>query len=99
GAPLSSLFPYPTLFRSKRRIGPVESKLLADHLGSDLGKLTNEVEKLCIVVEPGASITGELIERNVGISKDYNIFELQKAMGAREDRKSTRLNSSHVKIS
>lgn len=75
----------------KRRIGPVEAKLLADHLGTDLGKLTNEVEKLCIVVEPGATITGELIERNVGISKDYNIFELQKAMGARDHAKAQRI--------
>ena len=68
----------------KRKIGPVESKLLADHLGSDLGKLTNEVEKLCIVTEPEGSITSALIERNVGISKDYNIFELQNAIGARD---------------
>lgn len=66
----------------KRRIGPVEAKLLADHLGSDLGKLTNEVEKLCIVIEAGGTITGDLIERNVGISKEYNIFELQKAIGS-----------------
>jgi DNA polymerase-3 subunit delta len=68
----------------KRKIGPVESKLLADHLGSDLGRLTNEVEKLCIVTEPDAAITAALIERNVGISKDYNIFELQNAIGARD---------------
>ncbi len=75
----------------KRRIGPVESKLLADHLGSDLGKLTNEVEKLCIVVDEGAAITADLIERNVGISKDFNIFELQKAMGAKDHVKAQRI--------
>jgi DNA polymerase-3 subunit delta len=75
----------------KRRIGPVESRLLADHLGSDLGKLTNEVEKLCIVVDEGAPITAELIERNVGISKDHNIFELQKAIGARDHAKAQRI--------
>lgn len=75
----------------KRRIGPVEAKLLADHLGSDLGKLTNEVEKLCIVIEEGGTITGELIQRNVGISKDYNIFELQNAIGARDHLKAQRI--------
>lgn len=75
----------------KRRIGPVEAKLLADHLGSDLGKLTNEVEKLCIVIEQGGSITGDLIERNVGISKDYNIFELQKAIGQRDHPRAQRI--------
>jgi len=75
----------------KRRIGPVEAKLLADHLGSDLGKLTNEVEKLCIVTDEGGTITGDLIERNVGISKDYNIFELQKAIGMRDHVKAQRI--------
>lgn len=75
----------------KRRIGPVEAKLLADHLGSDLGKLTNEVEKLCIVVEENGMITKELIERNVGISKDYNIFELQKAIGTKDHLKAQRI--------
>ncbi len=75
----------------KRRIGPVEAKLLADHLGSDLGKLTNEVEKLCIVTEQGGNITGDLIQRNVGISKDYNIFELQKAIGLRDHPKAQRI--------
>ncbi len=75
----------------KRRIGPVEAKLLADHLGSDLGKLTNEVEKLCIVTDEGGTITGDLIERNVGISKDYNVFELQKAIGMRDHVKAQRI--------
>ena len=75
----------------KRRIGPVESKLLADHLGADLGKLTNEVEKLCIVVDEGGTITSDLIERNVGISKDYNIFELQKAIGMKDHAKAQRI--------
>ena len=75
----------------KRKIGPVESKLLADHLGSDLGKLTNEVEKLCIVTEENGTITSDLIQRNVGISKDYNIFELQNAIGAKDHLKAQRI--------
>lgn len=75
----------------KRRIGPVESKLLADHLGSDLGKLTNEVEKLCLVTGQGQSITTDLIHRNVGISKEFNIFELQKAMGTGDHPKAQRI--------
>lgn len=75
----------------KRRIGPVESKLLADHLGSDLGKLTNEVEKLCLVTEQGGTITSDLIQRNVGISKEYNIFELQKAMGTGDHPRAQRI--------
>ncbi len=75
----------------KRRIGPVESKLLADHLGSDLGKLTNEVEKLCLVTGHGEAITSDVIQRNVGISKDYNVYELQKALGERDHVKAQRI--------
>ncbi len=75
----------------KRRIGQVEAKLLADHLGSDLGKLVNEVEKLCIVIEEGGVITSELIQRNVGISKEYNIFELQNAIGQGDHVKAQRI--------
>ena len=75
----------------KRKIGPLESKLLADHLGTDLGKLTNEVEKLCIVTEENGTITSDLIQRNVGISKDYNIFELQNAIGAKDHLKAQRI--------
>lgn len=76
---------------NKRRIGPVETRLLADHLGSDLGKLINEVEKLCIVTETGGTITADLIQRNVGISKEFNIFELQKALGNRDHYKAQRI--------
>lgn len=68
----------------KRRIGQREAVLLAEHLGSDLGKMTKEVEKLCLVTEENGTITADLIQRNVGISKEYNIFELQNAIGRRD---------------
>jgi DNA polymerase-3 subunit delta len=71
----------------KRKIGQREAVLLAEHLGSDLGKMTKEVEKLCLVTEEGGTITGDLIQRNVGISKEYNIFELQNAIGRRDHLK------------
>jgi len=71
----------------KRRIGQKEAVLLAEHLGSDLGKLTKEVEKLCIVTEEGGTISADLIQRNVGISKEYNVFELQNAIGNRDHLK------------
>lgn len=75
----------------KRRIGPNEAKLLADHLGSDLSQLTNEVGKLCIVTEENGMITGDLIQRHVGISKDFNIFELQKALSLGDHFKAQRI--------
>ncbi len=54
--------------------------LLAQYLGSDLSKLVNALSKLMIVVPKEKSISTSAIEKNIGISKDYNVFELQKAM-------------------
>lgn len=68
----------------KRRLGAAEAQLLADHLGSDLAKAVKEVEKLCLVTEEGGTITADAIQRFVGISKEYNIFELQNAIGNRD---------------
>ncbi|MCF8365574.1 MAG: DNA polymerase III subunit delta, partial [Bacteroidales bacterium] len=57
---------------------------LAESLGTDLSKIENELGKLLLNVEKGAEITPELVEENIGISKDYNIFELQRAIGKRD---------------
>ncbi|MFT5183577.1 MAG: DNA polymerase-3 subunit delta [Flavobacteriales bacterium] len=56
--------------------------LLSQYLGSDLSKLVNALSKLMIVVEKETSISTSDIEKNIGISKDYNIFELQRAMAS-----------------
>lgn len=57
------------------------AQMLADYLGNDLSKLSNELDKLIIALPEGQTrITPEIIEQNIGISKDYNIFELQKAI-------------------
>jgi DNA polymerase-3 subunit delta len=58
--------------------------LLLEFLGNDLSKIVNEISKLSINLAPGSKITEEYIERNIGISKDFNVFELQKALGARD---------------
>ena len=76
---------------SGRSISVKEAQLLADHLGSDLGKVTGEVEKLCLVCEPGGTVTADLIQRYVGISKEFNVFELQNALGARDRLKAQRI--------
>lgn len=55
-------------------------RILVDHLGTDLSKIINELEKLCINLKDGDQITSELIEKNIGISKDYNVYELQSAL-------------------
>lgn len=57
------------------------AQMLSDYLGNDLGKLTNEIVKLLIAIPPGQMrITADLIEENIGISKDFNNFELLNAI-------------------
>lgn len=75
----------------KRKLGATEAQLLANHLGSDLAKAVKEVEKLCLVTEEGGAISTEAIQRFVGISKEYNVFELQNAIGMRNTAKAMRI--------
>ena len=77
--------------KQKRRLGMTEAQLLAAHLGSDLAKAVKEVEKLCLVTEEGGTISAEAIQRFVGISKEYNIFELQNAIGSRNTERAMRI--------
>ncbi|MFH1161472.1 MAG: DNA polymerase III subunit delta [bacterium] len=58
--------------------------MLTEFLGADLSKIANEIQKLIINIPEGTQINEDLVEKNIGISKDYNVFELQKALGARE---------------
>lgn len=61
---------------------PNASAMLTEYLGTDLHKIVNELDKLIITLPAGKPvITTTLIEKNIGISKDYNNFELQKAIG------------------
>jgi len=65
--------------------------LLAEYLGNDLSKINNEIQKLIISISPGSLITEDHIEQNIGISKDFNIFELQKALIQRDALKAQRI--------
>ena len=68
---------------------PSASAMLTEYLGTDLHKIVNELNKLIITLPPGKPvITTSLIEKNIGISKDYNNFELQKAIGEKNILKS-----------
>ena len=53
------------------------SKILSDYLGTDLSKISNEISKLILNIKIGEQISPKIIEENIGISKDYNIFEFQ----------------------
>lgn len=62
---------------------PQALAMLVAYLGSDLGKIDKELEKLTNSVPSGTEITPEVIEQNIGYSKDFNSFELQNALGQR----------------
>ncbi|WP_299113719.1 DNA polymerase III subunit delta [uncultured Winogradskyella sp.] len=64
-------------------ISPKAAQMLVEFLGTDLSKVNNELDKLKIVLPKGTQITPDHIEENIGISKDYNNFELRKAVGER----------------
>lgn len=73
-------------------IDPKAQELLNDFLGTDLSKVANEIEKLQLVMPKGSkTIDCDLIEKNIGISKDYNIFELQGALSKRDVVKAYRI--------
>jgi len=73
-------------------IDPKSAQILTDYLGNNLSKLTNELEKLIISLpENLRKITPELIETNIGISKEFNNFELQSAIACRDILKANRI--------
>ena len=76
-----------TTYLSKKgySIAPKTAELLTDFLGNDLSKVVNELDKLLVTMPTGnTQITTEHIEKNIGISKDFNRFELTAALGLRD---------------
>ncbi|MBP8158262.1 MAG: DNA polymerase III subunit delta [Flavobacterium sp.] len=65
----------------KYSIEPKANAMLVEFLGTDLSKINNELEKLQIILPKGSTITPHHIEENIGFSKDFNVFELRKAIG------------------
>ncbi|MFH0864592.1 MAG: DNA polymerase III subunit delta [Bacteroidota bacterium] len=72
-------------------IRPETSLLLSEYLGSDLSKITNELNKLSINIKEGTEITTSHIEYYIGISKDFNVFELQRMLGKKDIFKSNQI--------
>ena len=70
---------------------PKAIQMLADFLGANLSKITNELNKLMLVIPKEQEITPELVEENIGISKDFNNFELAKAVGYKDVVKAQRI--------
>lgn len=75
----------------KYTIGPKATFLMAEFLGNDLSKIANEINKLLINLPEGKEITPELVQDNIGISKDYNVFELQDALAKKDILKANRI--------
>lgn len=80
------------LLRSKGlTITPKGLALLVDHIGNDLVRIENEIDKLSVNLGKRTSITEEDIEQYIGVSKDYNVFELQSALAAKDFARSMRI--------
>jgi len=65
--------------------------LLVEFLGNDLSRIVNEVDKLSILIEKGTTINDTHIEENIGISKDYNAFELTNAVAKKDSVKAMKI--------
>jgi DNA polymerase-3 subunit delta len=68
-------------------ITPKAAEMLLEYLGTNLSKISNELNKLKIVLPEGTQINAEHIEQNIGISKDFNNFELRDAIGSKNSFK------------
>ena len=66
------------------KLAPGISQLLADYLGYDLSRIANELNKMKLVLKDGEVLDGKLVETHIGISKEFNVFELQKALGKKD---------------
>jgi len=80
-----------TLGDKKYNIEPKAAQLLVEFLGTDLSKINNELDKLTSVLPGGTIINSTHIEENIGISKDFNNFELRKAVGVKDIVKANRI--------
>ncbi|MBQ0049366.1 MAG: DNA polymerase III subunit delta [Bacteroidales bacterium] len=81
-------------YLSKRKVDcePAAAQMLAEYVGSDLNRLASEMDKLLLAMPQGAlCVTPALVEEQTGVSKDYNNFELQNALAARDVLKANKI--------
>jgi DNA polymerase-3 subunit delta len=72
------------------------SQVLADHIGNDLSRIAGELEKVRSVMKEGETLTRALVLEKIGISKEYNSFELQNALATRNLAKALRITDYFV---
>lgn len=73
------------------KTAPNISHLLAEYLGNDLSRIANELSKLKMILKDGEILDEKLVEMHIGISKDFNVFELQKALGQKNAEKAMKI--------
>lgn len=73
------------------QISPKALNLLVDHVGNDLSRIVNEIDKLSMNLGKEKNITEDDIEKYIGVSKEYNIFELQHAFSKKDHAKAIRI--------
>lgn len=73
------------------KTAPNISHLLAEYIGNDLSRISNELSKLKIILKDNEVLDEKLVETHIGISKDYNVFELQKALGQKNADKAMKI--------
>ncbi len=72
-------------------VNPAAAQVLADHLGNDLSRVANEMKKLFLNVKKGEEINVKHVEENVGISKDFNVFEFNNAVAKKDILRANRI--------
>lgn len=72
-------------------IQPKATQMLVDFLGNDLSRIENEVNKLALIVPANTEVTPDIIEKNIGISKEFNNFELKSAFATNDKVKIARI--------
>lgn len=73
------------------KINPNASRIFSQYIGNNLSRISNEFEKLTVNLKQGQEIDELTVQRNIGISKEYNIFELQNALIRRDVEKAFRI--------
>lgn len=77
--------------RKRVNIEDQACQMLAEHVGSNLSRLASEIDKLCVSLPEGGRITRDIVERNIGISKEYNQWALRDAIVARDVMRCNRI--------
>ena len=77
--------------KRKFTISPKVALMITEYLGNDLSKVSNEIEKLSINLKQGEEITASLVEKYIGLSKEFNYFELNNSLGTKAVFKSNQI--------